>query len=136
MRHNPPSRSTTSLEAEIKQLQEVLRRRDDEIRVLENAMRSISGTSPLYENPGNQAMYNNSNYGEFMVRDLSSTGTMDSGASLPKTPDDQDRPDPLLTPTTSHHFGVLRQQIHQKPRDDEVGHRDQVDRLDILMQSV
>ena len=133
MRHNPPSRSATSLEAEIKQLQEILRRRDDEIRVLENAIRSISGTSPLYEKTGNQAMYNNFNYGESMIRDVSSSGTMDSGASLPKTPEDQDRVDPLLTPTTSHHFGILRQQIHQKQGNDEVGHLDQVDRLDTLM---
>lgn len=43
-------RSTGSLEAEIKQLQDVLRQRDTEIRTLENAFRSLHGASPRFEN--------------------------------------------------------------------------------------
>jgi phosphoribosylaminoimidazole-succinocarboxamide synthase len=81
-------------------------------------------------------MYNKTNDGEPMVRDLSSTSTMTFGTSLPRTPEDQDVPDPLLTPTTNHHFGVLRDQINQKQGNDEVGVLDQVDRLDTLMRYV
>jgi hypothetical protein len=121
------------LEAEIKQLQEVLRRRDDEIRVLETAMRSMSGTSPRYESGNTTNIYNKSAYGESMMRDPSSTSTVLSEGSMPMTPKEQYTSDPLLTPTTSHHFGILRQQMDHTDGTDETEELDRVDRLDTLM---
>ena len=132
-RQNLPSRSTASLEAEIKQLQEILRRRDDEIRVLENAMRSISGTSPRFENAGYNNMYHNSPEGPDLVRGVSSSSSMVSHGSLPLTPNEQHGVDPLLTPTTTRHFTILKEQTKGDANHAEAGEIDRIDRLDTLM---
>lgn len=135
-RQNLPSRSTVSLEAEIKQLQEVLRRRDDEIRVLENAMRSMSGTSPRFENAGQFNMYHNPPGRPELVHGLSSPSSTAFQNSLPLTPNDQHHVDPLLTPTTTRHFTILKEQKNGDSTHDEAGEIDRIDRLDTLMRQV
>lgn len=132
-RQNLPSRSTASLEAEIKQLQEVLRRRDDEIRVLENAMRSFSGTSPRFETAGRINMYHTPFKGPELTRGMSSSSSMASQNSLPVTPNDLQGVDPLLTPTTTRHFTILKEQTTHHVDHDEANEIDRIDRLDALM---
>jgi hypothetical protein len=102
-----PQRTVVSFEAEIKQLQEILQRRDDEIRTLENAMRLISGASPRFTHAGQfsdmEEPYNH--HSVAMSREASHISTMPSGDSLPQTPGELQISSPIMTSNLEDHFG-------------------------------
>lgn len=129
------------LEAEIKQLQQVLHQRDDEINALEMVLRSTTtGTSPYASNPGTIHPEDKGNQHPAaqpacpvgLARALSATSTVLSDDTTPKTPDDREHA--FASACQDATAAASGQTSRTKPNVD-VDH-DYEGRLDTLMQTM